>query len=82
MADDVLRRLGVLIRDLLPEMDGEIEPDARFDADLGLDSLNVVDLLSDVEREFDLEIPDDRLDDLDRVGRLADFIVATRATGA
>ncbi|SER89823.1 acyl carrier protein [Lentzea xinjiangensis] len=74
--DTVLLRITELIRELLPEYEGEIALSARFQEDLGMDSLNMVDLLSDAETAFDLEIPDSRLDNLDRVEGLVEYIVS------
>ena len=47
---------------------------AHFINDLGLDSLDAVEVVMAVEEEFSIEIPDDVADDLLSVGQCIDFI--------
>ena len=41
----------------------EITPETRFADDLGVDSLDSVELLMDAEKEFNIEISDDAIDE-------------------
>lgn len=52
----------------------EITPQTYFHKDLGLDSLDTVELLVAIEEEFDIEIPDKVADDLKSVGETIDYI--------
>ena len=42
--------------------------------DLGADSLDVVELLMSIEEEFDVEIPDEKIESLRTVGSVVDYI--------
>lgn len=57
-----------------------VAPDSRYDSDLNFDSIQVMDLVADIEDHFDITIP---LNDLPRmqnveqtVGRLIELIEA------
>ena len=43
-------------------------------ADLGADSLDVVDLLMSIEDEFDIEVPDEDVENIKTVGNLVSYI--------
>lgn len=47
---------------------------AKFTSDLGLDSLDVVEVMIAVEEEFSLEIPDEVADKVGTPGEAADYI--------
>lgn len=42
--------------------------------EIGADSIDLVDLISEIEDEFELSIPDDAIEDLKTVGDVAKFI--------
>ncbi|CCF56002.1 hypothetical protein KAFR_0A05670 [Kazachstania africana CBS 2517] len=44
--------------------------------DLGLDSLDTVELLVNIEEEFEIEIPDDVADNLKTVGETAKYVMS------
>ena len=44
--------------------------------DLGADSLDVVDLLMSIEDEFDVEVPDEEIENIKTVGALVSYIEA------
>ncbi|CAI4044379.1 hypothetical protein SKDZ_11G0260 [Saccharomyces kudriavzevii ZP591] len=54
----------------------QISSDTQFHKDLGLDSLDTVELLVAIEEEFDIEIPDKVADDLRSVGETVDYIAS------
>lgn len=51
-----------------------ISPDTTFSVDLELDSLMVMDLLSEIEDEFDITIPLNMLPDLETIGQFTDAV--------
>ncbi|GAA2679472.1 acyl carrier protein [Streptomyces lunalinharesii] len=62
-----------------------IGPEAHVQNDLGLDSLNLVQLLTELTRRHGLEVRIDRLTDLDRmmtVGGLTDTLLALAGDSA
>ncbi|MBQ1279012.1 MAG: acyl carrier protein [Acutalibacteraceae bacterium] len=66
------------IRDLLAEqLDADAESitlDTNIADDLGADSLDVVELLMAIEDEFEVEIPDEEIENLKTVGAVVDYI--------
>ncbi len=57
------------------EVDAEtITADTDFVEDLNADSLDVVDMLMSLEDEFDVEIPDEEIENIHTVGDLVAFI--------
>ncbi|CAH2353032.1 acyl carrier protein, mitochondrial [[Candida] railenensis] len=54
----------------------KITEEASFSQDLGLDSLDVVEVVMEVEHEFNIQIPDHEADTLKTVGQTLDYILA------
>lgn len=52
----------------------EITLSTFFKSDLGFDELDMVDLVMDVEDVFEIELPDEDLEDIKTVGDLVKFI--------
>ena len=47
---------------------------AAIQEDLGADSLDVVDLITTIEDEFDISIPDEAVDEIKTVGDIVNYI--------
>jgi len=58
------------------EASKELTENLSFSQDLGLDSFDVVEVIMEVEHEFNIQIPDDEADKLKTVGQTIDFILA------
>ena len=54
-----------------------ITMDTNIRTDLGADSLTVVELLSALEQEYGITIPDDVVESLETVGSLVDYLEKT-----
>ncbi|OBA24470.1 acyl carrier protein [Metschnikowia bicuspidata var. bicuspidata NRRL YB-4993] len=54
----------------------EITEASSFSQDLGLDSLDVVEVVMEVEHEFNIQIPDHEADTLKSVGQTVDYILS------
>ena len=52
----------------------KITMDANFVEDLGIDSLDLVDLVMELEDEFEIEFPEDKIDDFKTVGDVINYI--------
>ena len=72
----VYEKLRALLAEQMDISVEEITPDTNIIDDLGADSLDVVELLTAREDEFDLVITDDRVRELYTVKEVADFIEA------
>ena len=66
------------IRKLLSEQldidEEEITMESTLLEDLGADSIELVDLVMSVEEEYDIEVPDDALDNIRTVGDAVRFL--------
>ena len=51
-----------------------ISDDQDIMEDLGADSLSVVEIIMDIEREFDMSIPDEDAEEIHTVGQLREYI--------
>ncbi len=67
-------RVIKIIADKLVINESEITPNANFKKDLGADSIDLVELIMEFEREFDLSIPDDRAEAIQTVGDAIKFL--------
>jgi len=52
----------------------KISPETSFVNDLGADSLDTVELVMELEEEFDINIPDDAAEKIQTVGEAIEFI--------
>ncbi len=48
--------------------------DTNIASDLGADSLDVVELLTDIQDEFQIEIPDEEIENIKTIGDLTEYI--------
>jgi acyl carrier protein len=59
----------------------QLTPEAKFIEDLGADSLDIVELVMELEEEFSIEIPDEEADKLKTVGDAMNYL-KSHATAA
>lgn len=52
----------------------KVTPETSFVNDLGADSLDTVELVMELEEEFDINIPDDAAEKIQTVGQAVDYI--------
>ena len=64
----VLERVTKVIVDRLGVDESEVKMEASFRDDLGADSLDVVELVMELEDEFEMEISDDEAEKISTVG--------------
>ena len=74
----MLEKLKDLIADQLDVDVDSITEDSNIQEDLGADSLDIVDLMMAIEEEFDVEIPDEKLEGIKTVGDIAKDIEANK----
>lgn len=63
-----------IIVDQLDVNENDVTMDASIIDDLGADSLDVVDLIMSFEEEFDVEIPDEEVENIKTVGDIVRYI--------
>ena len=71
---DATTKVKAIIVDKLGVDESEVTNDASFTNDLGADSLDTVELIMELEKEFDIQIPDDEADGIVTVGDAISFV--------
>lgn len=72
---DIFEKVKELIADRLDVEDKDsISEDSSITDDLGADSLDVVDLVMDIEENFNIEIPEDQVENIKTVGDIVKYI--------
>ena len=71
---DIASRVKAIIVDKLGVDENEVTPEASFTNDLGADSLDTVELIMELEKEFNIGIPDDQAEGISTVGAAIKFI--------
>ena len=66
------------VKDILVDQldceEDKVTMEASMTDDLGADSLDIVDLVMSLEEEFDVEIPDDQVENIKTVGDIVKYI--------
>ena len=70
----IFEKLKDIIAEQLGVEQDEISLDSNIQDDLGADSLDVVDLITTIEDEFDLSIPDEAVEEIKTVGDIVNYI--------
>ena len=70
----IIEKLKGIIAEQLGVDEDEVTAEANIQEDLGADSLDIVDLITTIEDEFDLSIPDEAVEEIKTVGDIANYI--------
>lgn len=70
----VFEKVKSIIVDQLDVEEEKVVSEAVITDDLGADSLDVVDLVMAIEEEFDVEIPDEAVENIKTVGDIVSYI--------
>ena len=70
----VLEKIKVILAEQFDVEEDTIKPETDLQDDLGADSLDVVDLLMSIEDEFEIEIPDEEIENIRTVSDLVSYI--------
>ena len=73
---EVAERVKAIIVDKLSVEETEVTNEASFTNDLGADSLDTVELIRELEKEFGISIPDDQAEKITTVGDAIAYIEA------
>jgi len=72
----VFEKVKTILVDQLDVDEDAVTMECSIIDDLGADSLDVVDMIMSFEEEFDVEIPDEEIENLKTVGDIVKFIEA------
>ncbi len=70
----IFEKVKKLIAEQLDVDENDITEASSITDDLGADSLDVVDLVMSIEDEFDVEIPEDQVENIKTVGDIVNYI--------
>ena len=70
----VLEKVKAILSEQFDVEEDSITVDTSIADDLGADSLDVVDLLMSIEDEFEIEVPDEEIDNIKTVGEPVKYI--------
>ena len=74
MSDLDFHELQVLAAEILGVETEQVQMDVSFARDLAADSLDLVELIAAVEDKYDVELPEDELENMKNVGDLWTFL--------
>ena len=70
---EILHKMQLVIQDQMGNKDIVLIEDTKLD-DLGVDSIELMEFIINLEDEFALEISDDTIDHMDKVADLLDYL--------
>ena len=76
MSASIEQKVKGIIAENLGVAEDEIKLTSSFIDDLGADSLDIVELVMQMEEEFEVEIPDEEAENIKTVQNAVDFITA------
>ncbi len=74
MANDIEAKVKAIIVDKLGVDESMVTIEANFTNDLGADSLDTVELIMELEKEFGVSIPDEDAETISTVGAAISYI--------
>ena len=72
----VLEKVKAILAEQFDVEEDKVTADTDLQEDLGAGSLDIVDLLTSIEDEFGVEVPDDEIENIKTVGSLVSYIEA------
>ena len=73
-ATELGERIRAIVSDQLGVESGEIQADSKIADDLGADSLDVVELVMQLEDEFDIEVPDEAAESIRTIADVERYV--------
>ncbi len=76
--DEIAERVATIVSNQLDVEKEKVKPETSFTNDLGADSLDIVELVMELEEEFDMSIPDEDAEKIRTVGEAVEYIRQNR----
>jgi acyl carrier protein len=77
--EEVLGKIQEITADRLGVDEGDVTSDASFREDLEADSLDLVELIMELEEQFGMEIPDEEAEKITTVEEAVDYVMEHQA---
>ena len=77
--EEVLGKIQEITADRLGVDEGDVTPEASFREDLEADSLDLVELIMELEEQFGMEIPDDEAEKITTVDEAVEYVMEHQA---
>jgi acyl carrier protein len=65
---EIATKVVAIVVDKLGVEESQVTPESNFTSDLGADSLDTIELIMEIEKEFGISIPDDQAEKILTVG--------------
>ena len=72
--EEILGKIQEITADRLGDDESDVTPDASFREDLEADSLDLVELIMELEEQFGMEIPDEEAEKITTVEEAVDYV--------
>jgi acyl carrier protein len=77
--EEILGKIQEITADRLGVDEGDVTSDASFREDLEADSLDLVELIMELEEQFGMEIPDEEAEKITTVEQAVDYVMEHQA---
>jgi acyl carrier protein len=74
--DEVYERIREVLAERLSVEESEITEEANFQEDLGADSLDLVEMIMELEDQFGIKIPDEDAQKIQTVGQAVEYVTS------
>ena len=72
--EEILNKIQEITADRLGVEESDVTPEASFREDLEADSLDLVELIMELEEQFGMEIPDEEAEKITTVEEAVDYV--------
>jgi len=70
----IFERISFIIKEQMNKPDMKIRQTTSLHDDLGVDSITLMEFIINLEDEFHLEIPDEDVEDMKRMGEMMEYL--------
>ncbi len=74
--DEVFERIREVLAERLSVEEADINEEANFQEDLGADSLDLVEMIMELEDQFGIKIPDEDAQGIQTVGQAVEYVTS------
>lgn len=74
--DEVFERIREVLAERLSVEEPDITEEANFQEDLGADSLDLVEMIMELEDQFGIKIPDEDAQQIQTVGQAVEYVTS------